>query len=95
MLLHIRDEILNRAVQPPTLGCQIIGGVDLQAGGTWMGVDVQSRRFAALTNVRRKLAHPQQPASRGQLVMKYLAGETNLNNAIVGDSQCGFVAKLG
>lgn len=75
VLLHIRDEILTRDVKLPSLGSRIIGGIDLLAGGTWMGVDVGSGRFAALTNVRRKLPSPASPTSRGELVSRYLQGE--------------------
>ena len=49
-----RDEFHARPSLP--LGCWedapwIIGGRDLQAGGTWMGVTARGR-FAALTNIR-------------------------------------------
>ncbi|MGK9049390.1 NRDE family protein [Stutzerimonas chloritidismutans] len=50
----------------------IVGGRDLQAGGTWMGVTT-SGRFAALTNIRA----PGQaigPRSRGELPEQYLRG---------------------
>mgnify|MGYP005991947629 CR=1 FL=1 len=75
VLLHIRDEILTRDVKLPSLGSKIIGGVDLLAGGTWMGVNVKSGRFAALTNVRRKLPTPAAPESRGKLVSRFLEGQ--------------------
>ncbi|KIZ37329.1 NRDE family protein, partial [Stutzerimonas stutzeri] len=50
----------------------IVGGRDLQAGGTWMGVTTGGR-FAALTNIRT----PGQvigPRSRGELPEQYLRG---------------------
>jgi uncharacterized protein with NRDE domain len=51
-----------------------LGGRDLQAGGTWLGV-TRSGRFAAVTNYREPLA-PQTPLerSRGDLVTDFLAG---------------------
>jgi uncharacterized protein with NRDE domain len=50
----------------------ILGGRDLQAMGTWMGVDRRGR-FAAVTNYRG--AHePSAPHSRGALVTGFLAG---------------------
>ena len=70
-----RDEFHSRPSLP--LGCWedapwIIGGRDLQAGGTWMGVTARGR-FAALTNIRA----PGQaigPRSRGELPEQYLRG---------------------
>ncbi len=70
IVLANRDEFFQRPAQPahwwadaPTL----LGGRDLQAGGSWMGLSV-SGRFAALTNFR----DPSRPAanapSRGALV---------------------------
>lgn len=48
-----------------------VGGRDLQAGGTWMGV-CENRFFAGLTNLRT--LGPPEPArrSRGEIVMKAL-----------------------
>lgn len=51
----------------------IFAGRDLQAGGTWLGINAQGR-FAALTNIRE----PQQkagPRSRGVLTTGYLLGQ--------------------
>ncbi|AMB84118.1 hypothetical protein AWM79_01875 [Pseudomonas agarici] len=53
---------------------QVHAGRDLEAGGTWLGVGV-GQRFAALTNIR----DPHQPParrSRGELVARFLMGET-------------------
>jgi len=51
----------------------IIGGRDLQAGGTWLGVRPDGR-FAALTNIRIG-GQPAGRRSRGELVERYLRGE--------------------
>ena len=53
----------------------VVGGRDLQAGGTWLGI-TRSRRFAALTNYRES-ARPAARArhSRGLLVNDWLAGD--------------------
>lgn len=51
----------------------IIAGRDLQAGGTWLGVD-SSGRFAALTNIR-KPGSPAGERSRGELPERYLRGQ--------------------
>jgi uncharacterized protein with NRDE domain len=55
--------------EPPS----VLGGRDLQAGGTWLAVDRRGR-LAAVTNVRDP---PPEPASRsrGALVAEYLGGD--------------------
>lgn len=53
-------------------GAPILGGRDLQAGGTWLGV-AAGGRCAAVTNVRDPGA-PQEGESRGHLAADYLAG---------------------
>ena len=71
-----RDEFHARPSLP--LGCWedapwIVGGRDLQAGGTWMGITT-SGRFAALTNIRA----PGQPTglrSRGELPEHFLRAD--------------------
>ena len=53
----------------------IIGGRDLEAGGSWLAID-QRGRFAAVTNWR----DPLQPAashSRGELISDFLTGSAN------------------
>lgn len=49
---------------------QIIGGRDLEAGGTWLGI-TESGRFAAVTNVREP-DMPQGACSRGALPRDFL-----------------------
>lgn len=49
----------------------VLGGRDLKAGGTWLGMTRQGR-FAALTNFREHRAPPDNASSRGQLVADYL-----------------------
>ncbi|WP_144211840.1 NRDE family protein [Shewanella donghaensis] len=51
---------------------QILAGKDLQAGGTWLGVN-QSGHFAALTNIRNQQAEGLR--SRGELVLKALKSD--------------------
>jgi uncharacterized protein with NRDE domain len=50
----------------------ILGGRDLQAGGTWMAV-ARNGRFAAVTNYRGG-TEPGAAESRGALVTRYLEG---------------------
>lgn len=49
----------------------ILAGQDLQAGGTWLGVDSYGR-FAALTNYRDPKRMRKQVRSRGELVSGFL-----------------------
>lgn len=77
ILVANRDEFFAR----PTARCQywaetphILAGKDLQAGGTWLGVNRQGR-LAALTNYRQGTAHNPQAFSRGQLPLNFLEHE--------------------
>jgi uncharacterized protein with NRDE domain len=51
---------------------EILGGRDLQAGGTWMAI-TRAGRFAAVTNFRGG-TEPAATESRGALVTRYLQG---------------------
>lgn len=50
----------------------ILGGRDLEAGGTWLGI-TESGRFAAVTNVREP-GIAKAPRSRGELTRNFLQG---------------------
>ncbi|MYN12071.1 hypothetical protein GSY71_02760 [Pusillimonas sp. TS35] len=71
-----RDEFHARpcsVAQPWTQRPDIIAGLDLQGGGTWLGV-THAGRYALITNYREPghaLAHA---PSRGRLVSDYLEG---------------------
>jgi uncharacterized protein with NRDE domain len=73
-----RDEFYTRPTAPlaqwtTPAGHTIVGGRDLQDGGTWLGF-TPNGRFAMLTNVRNPAAAlPPQPRSRGALVVDWLA----------------------
>lgn len=58
---------------------RVLGGRDLRAGGTWMGVS-RDGRFAALTNHRDPSSQRPDAPSRGRLVGDFLAGEAALEN---------------
>ena len=68
-----RDEFHGRPTAPAEVWTehpQLLAGRDLEAGGTWLGVDDKGR-FAAVTNVRS--AHPGAGSrSRGFLVRDFL-----------------------
>ena len=72
-----RDEFFARpsAALHAWQDAPIIGGRDLEAGGSWLAID-QRGRFAAVTNWR----DPQQPAarhSRGELISDFLCGSAS------------------
>ncbi|MBO9717575.1 MAG: NRDE family protein [Pseudoxanthomonas sp.] len=75
LLVGNRDEFHARPTAPLAQwddGSGIIAGRDLEAGGTWLGVDGQGR-CALVTNVR-DFSRPQDGLSRGLLASDYLRG---------------------
>ena len=75
----------------------IVGGRDLQAGGTWLALH-RSGRFATVTNFRDAKAAPARSRSRGHLVTEFLEGrESPLDyvNAIDGARYAGFNLIVG
>lgn len=71
-----RDEFHQRptlAAAPWKKRPDIIAGIDLQAGGTWLGV-TQQGRFALLTNYRDTDKQIADAPSRGDLVSAFLTG---------------------
>jgi uncharacterized protein with NRDE domain len=75
-----RDEFLARPTAPLSQwtspgGATVVGGRDLQDGGTWMGFS-HSGRLAMLTNVRNPQAKPpDQAISRGSLAVAWLESD--------------------
>jgi uncharacterized protein with NRDE domain len=70
---------------------QIIGGIDLEAGGTWLGV-TESGRFAAVTNVREPNM-AKAASSRGALTRDFLLADLPAGNyaaQIEGSHYAGF-----
>lgn len=71
-----RDEFHARPTAPAAFwkdAPNILGGRDLQAGGTWLGVTRQGR-FAAVTNYRDPAQFEQKRRSRGELTRDFLLG---------------------
>lgn len=69
-----RDEFLARPASPAGFwedAPNVLGGRDLEAGGTWLGITRQGR-FAALTNYRNPDGHDATRPSRGALVSDFL-----------------------
>jgi len=106
-----RDEFHHRparAAAPWKNHPDVIAGIDVEAGGTWLGITRQGR-FGFLTNYREPgVALPHAP-SRGKLVSEWLTGSQSLTqytnaliptvqqyngfNLIVGDLQaCHYVS---
>ena len=75
----------------------ILGGRDLEAGGTWLAVH-RDGRFAALTNFRDAQHEPATYRSRGYLVSEYLLGDrspVDYLDGIGGDRYAGFNLIVG
>lgn len=73
ILIGNRDEFHARAAAPlARWPDDMLGGRDLVAGGTWLGVDPNRSRVAVLTNVQGAAPDPERP-SRGDLVRRALS----------------------
>jgi uncharacterized protein with NRDE domain len=75
VLIANRDELHARPTAPIHWWPEppLLAGRDLEAGGTWLGVDARGR-FAAVTNFRGGPVPPAAP-SRGTLIPSFLAGD--------------------
>lgn len=73
-----RDEFHKRPTKPMHWWPNetILAGKDLQAGGTWLGLNNQGR-FSALTNFRQPHLIDKNKQSRGDLVLQALAHQDN------------------
>ena len=74
-----RDEFHDRPSAPLNWwqdDPRVLGGRDLKAGGTWLGV-ARSGRFGVVTNFRDLQAPVEKAPSRGQLVPRFLTGATS------------------
>ena len=81
VLVANRDEYFNRPTRymnawPDHSG--VVAGQDLQAGGTWFGVNISNLRFAALTNIRRPIYRDAGRRSRGHLVAGFLTSTLSI-----------------
>jgi hypothetical protein len=73
LLLGIRDELTDRPWRPPARhwpGAPLIGGIDEQAGGTWLAVLPGEPRVACLLNGRGTPAAPAARRTRGELPLR-------------------------
>jgi hypothetical protein len=87
-LLGIRDEMVSRPWRPPARhwpGSPLIGGIDEQAGGTWLAVHPGVPRVACLLNARGPLADPARRRSRGDLSLRAAAEGPGFLRLLAGD----------
>jgi hypothetical protein len=79
LLAGVRDELTNRPWEPPAAHWprdpDLVGGRDLQAGGTWLAVAPARRRVACVLNGTGRPAPPEIRRSRGELPLLAAAGE--------------------
>lgn len=89
VVLSNRDEFHSRptAVANWDASNQVLGGVDLQAGGRWLGVN-KSGYFAVLLNVRDLPAFDPQAASRGAIIDNFLASQSSAIDFAAEMSEC-------
>lgn len=79
-----RDEYYERPAQrlgwwsPGDGAPDILGGRDLHAGGTWLGLTAHGR-LALVTNVRDPSRHDAEAPSRGDIVPLWLRGELSMD----------------
>jgi hypothetical protein len=79
LLLGVRDEFTGRPWQPParhwtaTEWAPLIGGLDEQAGGTWLAVHPGQSRVGCILNGRGEFAPPDRRRSRGELPLRAAA----------------------
>ncbi|MGH3183208.1 MAG: NRDE family protein, partial [Streptosporangiaceae bacterium] len=69
-------EITLLNIQPPALhwpGSPLIGGLDEQAGGTWLAVHPDLPRVSCILNGRGEFAPPDRRRSRGELPLRAAA----------------------
>jgi hypothetical protein len=74
LLAGVRDEFVNRAWEPPGRHwpdhAGLIGGRDLQAGGTWLAIAPAAQRVACILNARGQQAPEGSRRTRGVLPLQ-------------------------
>ena len=78
LIAGVRDELTDRPWAPPGAHWAddpgLVGGRDLQAGGTWLAVAPGRRRVSCVLNGTGRLAPPAARRSRGELPLLAAAG---------------------
>jgi len=88
LLLGVRDEFTGRPWRPPARhwpGSPLVGGIDEQAGGTWLAVQPAVPRVACLLNGRGTQADPARRRSRGELPLHAAADGAGVLKALADD----------
>jgi len=88
LLLGVRDEVTDRPWLPPARhwpGSPLAGGLDKQAGGTWLALDPDVPRVACLLNGRGTQADPTGRRSRGDLSLRAAADGAGLLKELADD----------
>jgi hypothetical protein len=73
LLLGVRDELTDRRWLPPARhwpGSPLLGGIDEQAGGTWLALHPGVPRVSCLLNGRGVPADPARRRTRGELPLR-------------------------
>jgi len=81
LLIGNRDEFYARPTQALHWwpGGQVLAGLDLQAGGTWLGLS-RNGRLAAITNYRDPADVRPNTPSRGELVAQFLTSDLSASD---------------
>ena len=90
LLLGVRDELTDRPWLPPARhwpGTPPIGGIDKQAGGTWLAVQPELPRVSCLLNGRGILADAAHRRSRGELPLRAAADGACTLKELAGDPE--------
>jgi hypothetical protein len=88
-LLGVRDELASRPWRPPARhwpASPLIGGIDEQAGGTWLAVHPDVPRVACLLNGRGQFAEPARRRSRGELPLRAAGDGPDVLAALAADA---------
>lgn len=88
LLLGVRDELKDRPWLPPARhwpGSPLVGGLDEQAGGTWLAVHPDVPRVACLLNGRGTQADPARRRSRGELPLRAAADGAGVLKQVADD----------
>jgi hypothetical protein len=89
LLLGVRDELVGRPWRPPARhwpGSPLVGGIDEQAGGTWLAVHPDVPRVACLLNGRGTEADPGRRRSRGELPLRAAADGAGVLKELADDA---------
>jgi uncharacterized protein with NRDE domain len=90
-----RDEFFRRPSarlgwwQPEGSAVSVLGGRDLEGGGTWLGLTAQGR-LALVTNVRNPKRQELSAPSRGRIVLDWLAAQDSPDRFWMRTAMSGF-----